>query len=166
MTISKREDKGVAPSSRSRSAALRAEPPTASQAKPAATNAGGGVVVCPRCGGWGNTFNEADQIYVRCDPCAGTGRTIDGSARELAETLRKIIIPGGPDRVRLPSGAWLEGEGATAYADLVRAFVGLLDRWTAPAQGIEAFGGDANAAPSRSDESPAGNADAPERQGQ
>jgi hypothetical protein len=44
----------------------------------------------------------------------------------LKADLEGLFVIGGPDRVRLPSGDFLEGEGATTYLALVRAFVGFL----------------------------------------
>jgi len=50
---------------------------------------------------------------------------ISAAMAELANALEASIQPGGADRVKLPSGAILEGEGATVFIDLVRAVAGL-----------------------------------------
>ena len=54
----------------------------------------------------------------------GTGA---GGGEEV-ERLGGLIVKGAPDRVKLPSGVYLEGEGETAYIDLYRATVAALGR--------------------------------------
>lgn len=65
---------------------------------------------------------------TRADALSATPAPGLVEVKAAADRLRAVVKPGGPDRLLLPSGAWLEGEGATAYLDLVKSVVKMLDR--------------------------------------